>query len=111
MRAICPAADGVCTYGAARWWVHPPPGAGIIALCPMIEVERLTKYYGDKVALHDVSFSAARGEILGLLGPNGAGKSTAMRILTGYLPPTSGTARICGYDVVEHSLEVRRRIG
>lgn len=77
----------------------------------MIEVEHLTKYYGPKVALQDVSFSAATGEIIGLLGPNGAGKSTTMRILTGYFPPTSGTARIAGYDVVDDSLEVRRRIG
>jgi ABC-2 type transport system ATP-binding protein len=77
----------------------------------MIEVQDLTKYYGPKVALQDVSFEAARGDILGLLGPNGAGKSTTMRILTGYFPPTSGTARIAGFDVVERSLEVRRRIG
>ena len=77
----------------------------------MIEVDHLTKVYGEKIALQDVSFSADRGEILGLLGPNGAGKSTTMRILTGFFPPTSGTARIAGYDVVEDSLEVRRRIG
>ena len=77
----------------------------------MIEVHDLTKYYGPKVALQDVSFEAARGDILGLLGPNGAGKSTTMRILTGFFPPTSGTARIAGFDVVERSLEVRRRIG
>jgi ABC-2 type transport system ATP-binding protein len=77
----------------------------------MIEVEHLTKYYGPKMALQDVSFRAERGDILGLLGPNGAGKSTAMRILTCYFPPTSGTARVAGYDVVEDSLEVRRRIG
>src|SRR5919202_4824420 len=77
----------------------------------MIEADRLTKIYGEKVALEDVSFTAQRGEILGLLGPNGAGKSTTMRILTGFLPPTSGTARVAGYDVVEDSLEVRRRIG
>ena len=77
----------------------------------MIEVEHLTKTYGEKVALQDVSFGAATGEILGLLGPNGAGKSTTMRILTGFLPPTSGTARVAGFDVVEDSLEVRRRIG
>lgn len=77
----------------------------------MIEVHNLTKTYGSKIALQDVSFSAERGEILGLLGPNGAGKSTTMRILTGYFPPTSGTARIAGYDVVEDSVEVRRRIG
>ena len=77
----------------------------------MIEVQDLTKYYGPKVALQDVSFEAARGDILGLLGPNGAGKSTTMRILTGFFPPTSGTARVAGFDVVERSLEVRRRIG
>ncbi|MGH2354028.1 MAG: ABC transporter ATP-binding protein, partial [Chloroflexota bacterium] len=77
----------------------------------MIEVRNLTKYYGPKVALQDVSFDAGRGEILGLLGPNGAGKSTAMRILTGFFPPSSGTARIAGYDVVEDSLAVRQRIG
>lgn len=77
----------------------------------MIEVDHLTKVYGEKLALQDVSFSADRGEILGLLGPNGAGKSTTMRILTGFYPPTSGSARIAGYDVVEDSLEVRRRIG
>jgi ABC-2 type transport system ATP-binding protein len=77
----------------------------------MIEVRNLTKYYGPKVALQDVSFAAERGDILGLLGPNGAGKSTAMRTLTGYLPPTSGTARIAGFDVVENSLQVRSRIG
>jgi ABC-2 type transport system ATP-binding protein len=77
----------------------------------MIEVRDLTKYYGPKVALQGVSFEADRGDILGLLGPNGAGKSTTMRILTGYLPPTSGTARIAGFDVMENSLEVRRRIG
>jgi ABC-2 type transport system ATP-binding protein len=77
----------------------------------MIEVENLTKNYGPKVALTDVSFSAEKGEILGLLGPNAAGKTTTMRILTGFMPPTSGTARISGYDVVEKSLEVRKRIG
>jgi len=77
----------------------------------MIEVENLTKSYGPKVALQDVNFAAGRGEILGLLGPNGAGKSTTMRILTGYFPPTSGSARVAGYDVVEDSIEVRRRIG
>jgi ABC-2 type transport system ATP-binding protein len=77
----------------------------------MIEVENLTKTYGPKVALQDVSFRVERGEILGLLGPNGAGKSTTMRILTGFFPPTSGSARIAGFDVVEDSLEVRRRIG
>lgn len=77
----------------------------------MIEAHNLTKRYGTRLALQDVTFNARRGEILGLLGPNGAGKSTTMRILTGYMPPTSGTARVAGFDAVEDSLEVRRRIG
>jgi ABC-2 type transport system ATP-binding protein len=77
----------------------------------MIEVDRLTKYFGDLAALDDVSFEVPRGEIHAFLGPNGAGKSTAMRIITGYLAPTAGTARVGGLDVVEQSLEVRRRIG
>jgi ABC-2 type transport system ATP-binding protein len=77
----------------------------------MIEARNLTKRYGMRLALQDVSFHAERGEILGLLGPNGAGKSTTMRILTGYMPPTSGSARVAGYDVVDDSIEVRRRIG
>src|SRR5919205_744473 len=77
----------------------------------MIEVEQLSKSYGPIKAIEDVSFVVEKGEILGFLGPNGAGKSTTMRILTGFLPPTSGTARVAGFDVVEDSLEVRRRIG
>ena len=77
----------------------------------MIEVDHLTKYYGDFPAISDVSFTASKGEILGFLGPNAAGKTTTMRILTGFMPPTSGTARIAGYDVVTDSLEARKRIG
>ncbi len=77
----------------------------------MIEVEHLTKRYGDLTAIEDLSFTVRRGEILGFLGPNGAGKTTTMRILSGYMPPSAGTARIAGYDVSESSLEVRRRIG
>jgi ABC-2 type transport system ATP-binding protein len=77
----------------------------------MIEVEGLTKYYGRHLAIQDITFNARRGEILGFLGPNAAGKTTTMRILTGYMPPTEGTARIAGYDVVDQSLDVRRRIG
>lgn len=77
----------------------------------MIEARNLTKRYGMRLALQDVSFHAERGEILGLLGPNGAGKSTTMRILTGYMPPSSGDARVAGFDVVDDSIEVRRRIG
>ena len=77
----------------------------------MIEVENLTKHFGAQVAISDISFRAEKGEILGFLGPNGAGKTTTMRILTCYLPPTSGTARVAGFDVLDDSREVRRRIG
>lgn len=77
----------------------------------MIEAENLTKIFNGIKAIDGVSFRAAKGEVLGLLGPNGAGKTTTMRILTGYMPPTSGTARVAGYDVLEHSLEARRRTG
>ncbi|NEQ70022.1 MAG: ATP-binding cassette domain-containing protein, partial [Symploca sp. SIO2D2] len=77
----------------------------------MIEVEHLSKIYGSTPAIQDVTFSVEPGEILGFLGPNGAGKTTTMRILAGYLPATSGTARIANYEVHENSLEVRRRIG
>lgn len=77
----------------------------------MIEVEHLTKSYGQARAVNDISFTVEKGEILGFLGPNGAGKTTTMRILTGYLPATGGTARISGFDVFEDSMEVRKRIG
>ena len=77
----------------------------------MIEVEHLNKVYGSTSAIEDVTFNVKEGEILGFLGPNGAGKTTTMRILTGYLPATSGTARIAGFDVHEDSLAVRQKIG
>lgn len=77
----------------------------------MIEVEHLSKVYRDTPAIADVTFRVEAGEILGFLGPNGAGKTTTMRILTGYLPASSGTARIAGYDVHEDSMAVRQRIG
>jgi hypothetical protein len=77
----------------------------------MIEASHLTKYYGDFPAITDVSFSAQKGEILGFLGPNAAGKTTTMRILTGFMSPSSGTATIAGYDVVTESLEARRHVG
>src|SRR5437588_6298866 len=79
--------------------------------CPLIQVQGLTKYYDDRPAVVDVTFSVPRGQVLGFLGPNGAGKSTTMRILTGYISATSGTASIAGHDVFDNSLEVRRRIG
>ncbi|ACK65092.1 ABC transporter related [Rippkaea orientalis PCC 8801] len=77
----------------------------------MIEVQHLSKIYGSTAAIQDVDFSVESGEILGFLGPNGAGKTTTMRILSGYIPATTGTAKIAGYDVHEQSMEVRRRIG
>jgi ABC-2 type transport system ATP-binding protein len=77
----------------------------------MITVEHLTKYYGPRAAIRDLTFEVAKGEILGFLGPNGAGKTTTMRILTGYMPPSSGTATIAGFDVFTQSLEARRHLG
>ena len=77
----------------------------------MIEVKNLTKAYGNFVAVHDVSFKAENGSILGFLGPNGAGKTTTMRIITGYMPATAGTVLIDGLDIFSQSLEARRKIG
>ena len=77
----------------------------------MIEVSNLTKRYAGRTAVSDISFTVARGEIVGLLGPNGAGKSTTMRILSSFMPATSGTVHVAGYDVFHDSIEVRRRIG
>ncbi len=77
----------------------------------MIEVQDLSKKYGERAAVRGISFSVAKGEILGFLGPNGAGKTTTMRMLTGFLPPTGGRATIAGFDVESHAAEVRRRIG
>jgi len=77
----------------------------------MIDVENLTKHYGPITAIRDVSFSVAPGQIIGFLGPNGAGKSTTMRILSCFMPASSGTARVAGFDVFRESMEVRRRIG
>src|SRR3974390_295296 len=76
-----------------------------------IEVANLTKRYAGHTAVSNISFTVRRGEIVGLLGPNGAGKSTTMRILSGFLPATSGTVRVAGLDVYYQSAEVRRRIG
>lgn len=77
----------------------------------MIVADQITRDYGPSIALRDISFQAYRGEILGFLGPNGAGKTTTMRILTGYMPPSSGSATIAGHDVVEASMEARAQIG
>ncbi len=77
----------------------------------MIEVENLTKQYGDFTAIEDVSFTVNEGEVVGFLGPNAAGKTTTMRILTCFMPATDGTARVAGYDVLKNPLEVRKNIG
>ncbi len=77
----------------------------------MIKVNGLTKDYGVRRAIHNVTFDAEQGEIVGFLGPNGAGKTTTMRILAGYMPPTDGEAIVAGFDVVTDSIEVRKRVG
>ena len=77
----------------------------------MIEIDHLTKRFGPITAVDDVSFSVAQGEVVGFLGPNGAGKSTTMKMATGFLRPTSGTSRICDFDVLEDPIEVKQRIG
>lgn len=77
----------------------------------MIEVQHLSKRYGPVTAVDDVSFRVESGEILGFLGPNGAGKTTTMRIITGYMPATSGTAKVAGYDVFDEPIEAKRRTG
>jgi ABC-2 type transport system ATP-binding protein len=77
----------------------------------MIAAQNLTKVYGMHTAVDDISFTCRQGEIVGFLGPNGAGKTTTMRILTGYMPPTSGSATIAGYDTIAQSIEARRQLG
>lgn len=77
----------------------------------MIEVQHLTKRYGDLIAVSDVSFTVASGQILGFLGPNGSGKTTTMRVITGFLPATSGTVKVAGFDIFDDSFEARKRIG
>jgi ABC-2 type transport system ATP-binding protein len=77
----------------------------------MIEVSGLTRRFRDRVAVDGLSFTVARGEVVGLLGPNGAGKTTTLRMLTGFLPPSAGTARVAGFDVFEQPMEARRRVG
>jgi ABC-2 type transport system ATP-binding protein len=96
----------------------PPPGCSAYCFVNssikerlMIRVSGLTKEYGARRAVENLTFEAEQGEILGFLGPNGAGKTTTMRILTGYMPPTEGEATVAGFDVVSDSIEVRRRVG
>ncbi len=77
----------------------------------MIEVGHVSKYYGDFIAVEDVSFFVDRGEVVGFLGPNAAGKTTTMRIITGFMPASEGTVRVAGYDVLRNSIEARSQIG
>lgn len=77
----------------------------------MISVENVTKRYGETVGVEDITFQVAEGEILGFLGPNGAGKTTTMRVITGYHPPSSGTAKVAGYDILTHTMEAKRHLG
>lgn len=77
----------------------------------MIEVENLTKRFGGKSAVDQISFTVNKGEVLGFLGPNGAGKSTTMRMITGFLPPSAGTIRVCGTSVIENPTEAKKHIG
>ena len=76
-----------------------------------IEVKNLSKIFKTQVAVDDISFTAQKGEIIGFLGPNGAGKSTTMKIITGYIPPTNGIVKVCGFDVVQKSIQSRQQIG
>ena len=77
----------------------------------MITISNLTKKYGDKYALDNISFNVKKGEVLGFLGPNGAGKSTTMNIITGYISYTDGSVNIDGYDILENPIEVKKKIG
>ena len=86
-------------------------GAKALLFFLMIQVVNLTKRYPGVTAVRDISFQVAKGEVVGFLGPNGAGKSTTMRMLTGYLPPTSGHASIAGFDIFEQSLQARQHLG
>src|SRR5580658_5926071 len=91
-----------------RWPCPRGPG---YSRCALISVSHLTRRYGAQVAVDDVSFEVGKGEVVGFLGPNGAGKSTTLRILAGFLGPTSGTVRIAGHDVIDDSFEARRAVG
>src|ERR1700755_1178886 len=77
----------------------------------MIEVQNLSKSYGSRQAIRALNFTVKKGEVVGFLGPNGAGKSTTMKIITGYMAPSSGEVKVAGYDVFENPLEVKKRIG
>ena len=85
--------------------------AGVACMTVMVEVDGLSKSFGGFRAVDGISLAVRKGEVLGFLGPNGAGKTTTMRMIAGYLSPTSGTARVCGADVVEDPIGVKRNIG
>lgn len=89
----------------------PMAGGGKPLIPAMIEVKDVTRYFGKNVGVKDLTFSVEKGEVLGLLGPNGAGKTTTMRMITGFLPPSSGSITVDGFDVAHHPLEVKRRVG
>src|SRR5665213_3157242 len=104
-------APTVSTDGRGRHDVTDGPTTAALIEPALIEIEHLTRRFGHFTAVDDVSFTVARGEVLGFLGPNGAGKSTTMRMLAAFMPPTSGTARICGHDVQTASIAARRMLG
>ena len=87
--------------------LHSPP----TLRPPMIEVHKLTKQFGSKLAVDELSFTVKKGEVLGFLGPNGAGKSTTMRMITGFIPPSSGDAKVCGLSITENPQEAKTKIG
>src|SRR5271157_2939400 len=93
---------------SSKWQATSPSG---LEHFNMIKVQGLTKRYARHVAVNNISFEVEKGEIVGFLGPNGAGKTTTMRMLTCFLPPTSGGATVAGFDVLEQALEVKKRIG
>ena len=93
--------------GSARQLVYLSVASDFL----MITAKELSKRYARTVAVDQISFEVAKGQIVGFLGPNGAGKTTTMRMLTCFLPPTAGSATVAGFDVLEQSLEVRKRIG
>ena len=93
------------------WWTHHYRETPSNPLDAMIIVKDVTKRYARAVAVDHISFSVAKGQIVGFLGPNGAGKTTTMRILTCFLPPSAGTASVAGFDVLEQPFEVKKRIG
>ena len=80
-------------------------------MAEMIAIDGLTKRFGANTAVDDISFSVNRGEVLGFLGPNGAGKSTTMKMITGFLAPTAGTAKVCGFDIQDSPIEAKKKIG